>query len=78
MLQGYSGGILIIIFITVPVTTVTITPTYDNDVVYSIGGETQKCTCSTDSSRPAAWIQWHNYYHLYYSSSDISDNHSSW
>jgi hypothetical protein len=50
---------LIIIYITVPVTTVTITPAGDNNVVYIIEGETQTFTCTTDSSRPAAWIQWY-------------------
>ena len=65
------------IHITVPVTTVTITPSGDNNVVYSVEGESQTCTCTTDSSRPAVWIQWYNYYYLYYSTSDNSDNHSS-
>jgi hypothetical protein len=51
--------IIIIIYITVPVTTVTITPAGDNNVVYIIEGETQTFTCTTDSSRPAAWIQWY-------------------
>ena len=40
-------------------TTVTITPTGDNNVVDIIEGETQTFTCTTDSSRPAAWIQWY-------------------
>jgi hypothetical protein len=40
------------------VTTVTITPAGDNNVVDIIEGETQTFTCTTDSSRPAAWIQW--------------------
>ena len=49
----------IIIYITVPVTSVTINPAGDNNVVYIIEGETQTFTCTTDSSRPAAWIQWY-------------------
>ena len=40
-------------------TTVTITPAGDNNVVNIIDGETQKFNCTTDSSRPAAWIQWY-------------------
>ena len=51
--------IIIIIYITVPVTTVTITPAGENNVVDIIEGETQTFTCTTDSSRPAAWIQWY-------------------
>jgi len=58
LLPGYSG-IIIIIYITVPVTTVTITPDGDNNVVDIIEGESQTFTCTTDSSRPAAWIQWY-------------------
>jgi hypothetical protein len=50
---------VIIIYITVPVKTVTITPAGDNNVVDIIEGETQTFTCSTYSSRPAAWIQWY-------------------
>jgi hypothetical protein len=38
---------------------VTITPTGDNNVVDIIEGETHTFTCTTDSSRPAAWIQWY-------------------
>jgi hypothetical protein len=41
------------------VTTVTLTPAGDNNVVIIIEGETQTYTCTTDSSRPAAWIQWY-------------------
>jgi hypothetical protein len=52
-------GMLIIIYITVPVTTVTIIPAGDNNVVYIIEGETQTITCTTDPIRPAAWIQWY-------------------
>ena len=60
LLPGYSGITNEIIYISVPVTTVTITPGGDNNVVDIIKGETQTCTCTTDSSRPAAWIQWYN------------------
>jgi len=66
------------IFITVPGSTVTITPAGDNNVVDIIEGETHTFTCSRNSSRPAAWIQWYNYYYLYYSTSDNSDIHTSW
>jgi hypothetical protein len=38
---------------------VRITPTGDNNVLDIIEGETQTFTCTTDSSRPAAWIQWY-------------------
>jgi hypothetical protein len=41
------------------VTTVTITPAGDNNVVDIIEGETQTFNCTTDSRRPAAWIQWY-------------------
>jgi hypothetical protein len=41
------------------VTTVTITPAGDNNVVDMVEGQTQTFTCTTDSSRPAAWIQWY-------------------
>ena len=51
--------IIIIIYITVPVTTVTITPAGDSNVVDITEGETQTFTCTTDSIRPAAWIQWY-------------------
>ena len=53
------SAIIINIYITVPVTTVTITPAGDNNVVDITEGETQSFTCSTVSSRPAAWIQWY-------------------
>jgi hypothetical protein len=56
----------------------TITPTGDNNVVDIVKGETQTFTCTTNSSRPAAWIQCHHFFYLYYSTSDNSDNHSSW
>ena len=58
LLPGYND-IIIIIYITVPVTTVTITPTGDNNVLDIIEGETQTFTCTTDSSRPASRIQWY-------------------
>ena len=67
-----------IIYITVLVTAVTQTPAGDNNVVDIIEGQTQTCTCTTDSSRSAAWIQWYNYYYLYYSTGDNSETHSSW
>jgi hypothetical protein len=38
---------------------VTLTPAGDNNVVDMIEGETQTCTCTTGSSRPAAWIHWY-------------------
>ena len=40
-------------------TTVIIIPAGDNNVVDIIDAETQTFTCTTDSSRPAAWIQWY-------------------
>ena len=58
LLPGYSV-IIVIIYITVPVTTVTITPAGDNNVVDIIEGETHTFTCTTDSSRPAACIEWY-------------------
>jgi hypothetical protein len=69
---------IIIIYITVPVTTVTNTPAGDNNAVHIVEGETQTYICTTDCSRPAAWMQLYNYYYLYSSTSDNSDNHSSW
>jgi hypothetical protein len=50
---------LIIIYVTVPVTTVSITPAGDNNVVDIVKGKTQTFTCTTGSSRPASWIQWY-------------------
>ena len=38
---------------------VTITPAGDNTVLDIIDGRTRTFTCTTDSSRPAAWIQWY-------------------
>jgi hypothetical protein len=61
-MNGRLSELTIIIsidYITVPVTTVIITPTGDNNVVDIIEGDTQTFTCTTDSSRPAAWIQWY-------------------
>ena len=40
-------------------TTVAITPAGDNNVVDIVEGETQTFTCTTDSCRPVAWIQWY-------------------
>ena len=37
----------------------TLTPAGDNNVVDMIEGQTQTFTCTTGSSRPAAWIQWY-------------------
>ena len=51
--------IVSITYITVPVTTVIITPAGDTNIVDIIEGNTQTCTCTTDSSRPVAWIQWY-------------------
>ena len=45
------------IYITVLVTTATISPAGDNNVVDIVEGETQTFICTTDSCRPAAWIQ---------------------
>ena len=36
-----------------------ITPVGDNNVIDIIEGETQTFNCTTDPSRPAAWIQWY-------------------
>jgi hypothetical protein len=69
---------IMIIFITVPVITVKIIPAGDKNVVDIIEGETKTFTCTTDSSRPASWIQWYEYDYLYYSTSDNSENHTSW
>jgi hypothetical protein len=55
MLTG-CRGINIIIIITVPMTTVTITPTGGNNVLDIVKGKKQTFTCTTDSSRPPAWI----------------------
>jgi hypothetical protein len=41
------------------VTKVTITPGGDNNVVDIIEGETRTFNCTTNASRPAAWIQWY-------------------
>ena len=59
LMAGYSG-IIIIIYITVPVTTVIITPGGDNNVVYILEGQIWIVTCVADSSRAASWIQWYN------------------
>ena len=59
LLPGYGG--IIIIYISVPVISVAIIPAGDNNVVYIVEGEIWTVTCITDSSLPAAWIQWYNY-----------------
>jgi hypothetical protein len=41
------------------VTTVTLTPAGDKNVVDMIERETQTFICTTGSSRPAAWTQWY-------------------
>ena len=51
--------LIIIIYITVPVTTVTFSPSDDNNVVEIIERQTQTFTCTTDPNRPAAWILWY-------------------
>jgi hypothetical protein len=76
MLPGYSG-IVIIVYTTVPVITVAIIPAGGNNVV-DIVGETHTFKCNKECTRPAARIQWYNYYYLYYSTGDNSDNHTSW
>ena len=40
-------------------TTVIITPDGNNNVVDIIEGQNQTFNCTTDSSLPAAWIQWY-------------------
>ena len=40
-------------------TAVTITPDGNNNVVDIVEGQNQTFSCTTDSSRPAAWIQWY-------------------
>ena len=40
-------------------TTVTITPAGSNNIVDIIDGGTHAFNFTTDSSRPAAWIQWY-------------------
>ena len=59
LLPGFSGIFIKIIYISVPVTTVRITPGGDNNVVDIVEGQTHTFTCTTDSSRPSAWIQWY-------------------
>jgi hypothetical protein len=41
------------------VTTVTITPAGDTNIVDIIEGETQTFACTTDSNHPLTWIQWY-------------------
>ncbi|CAC5421800.1 unnamed protein product [Mytilus coruscus] len=45
--------------VNVPVTSLTITPAVTNDIINVAEGQTQTFTCTTDSCRPAAWIQWY-------------------
>jgi hypothetical protein len=78
IIETYQNMLGDIIFISVPVSTITISPAGDNYAVDIIEGETHTFTCTRDSSRPAAWIQWYTYHYLYDSTSDNSDNHSSW
>ena len=54
--------LIIIIYITVLVTTVTFTPSGDNNVVDIIKGQTQTFICTTNPIRPAAWILWYMVY----------------
>ncbi|VDI59176.1 Hypothetical predicted protein, partial [Mytilus galloprovincialis] len=42
-----------------PVTTVTITPSRDSNMIDVIDGDSQSFSCTTGLSRPAAWIQWY-------------------
>lgn len=44
---------------TVPVKTLTITPTGAINVIYIVKREAQNFTCTTDLCRPAASIQWY-------------------
>jgi hypothetical protein len=50
----------------------------DNNVVGIVEGNIWTVTCAADSSHPDGWIQWYNYYYLYYSTGDNSDNHTRW
>jgi hypothetical protein len=59
MLPGYRGIIIKIIYISVPVTAVTISPDGNNNVVDIVEGQNQTFNCTTDSSRPSAWIHWY-------------------
>ena len=77
LLPVYSG-INAIIYISIPVITVTITAGGDNNVVDIVEGEIWTVTCAVDSNRAAAWIQWYNYCYLYFSTGDNSDNHTRW
>lgn len=43
----------------VPVTMVTIEPSTVNNFINVVKGETQNITCTTNSGRPSAWIQWY-------------------
>ena len=59
LIQYYLIIYIYYIYITVPVTTVTFTPSGDNNVVDIIEGQTQTFTCTTNPIRPAAWILWY-------------------
>ena len=59
LIQYYLIIYIYYIYITVPVTTMTFTPSGDNNVVDIIEGQTQTFTCTTDPIRPAAWILWY-------------------
>jgi len=48
------------------------------NVVDIVEEHTQTVTYTIHSSRPVALIQLYNDHHLYYSTNDNSDNHSSW
>ena len=51
--------LIIIIYITVPVTTVTFTQSGDNNLADIIERQRQAFTCTTYPIRPAAWILWY-------------------
>ena len=48
------------------------------NVVDIVEEHIQTLTCTIHYSRPVALIQLCSYHHLYYSTNDNSDNHSSW
>ena len=60
---GYND-IIIIIYITVPVTGVRIAPSSDNNVA-DIIGEEQTLAYTTGNSCAVVWIKCYNYYYLY-------------
>ena len=53
LLPGCSGKIS---YISVPVSTVTIIPGGDNNVIYILEGEIWTVACAADSRRAATWI----------------------